>query len=148
MATRSVTMGYRPRMNPQFRVHRQVPYRGPRQQCIDRLSNPRQFSSSAKLRQQNNSSKESFGSRLRKALKETKIKWYPIPVGVGIGFLGLAQLYRINEREKAKGDDGYTNFSASGENGVDGEQGGRPRRRERIRPSGPWLAKSLRCMHE
>lgn len=74
---------------------------------------------------------------------ETQIKWYPIPVGLGIGFLGLIQFYRINEREKARKreeeeleDDGYLRAVGSG---GDGEHGGRPKRRERIRPTGPWL---------
>jgi phosphatidylserine decarboxylase len=67
---------------------------------------------------------------LRKALAETKIKWYPIPVALGIAFLGLGQLYRVNEREKAK---------RINEEREDGEEPtGRPKRRERIRPTGPW----------
>jgi phosphatidylserine decarboxylase len=88
--------------------------------------------------------KESFGTRLRKALSETKIKWYPIPVGLGIGFIGLAQLYRVNEREKARReeeweDDRYVRSTGSGENGSDGDSEGRPKRRPRIRPTGPWF---------
>lgn len=73
-------------------------------------------------------------------LGETGVKWYPIPVGLGIGFLGLVQFLRINERENARRreeeseDDGYVKIV-----GGDGEQGGRPKRRERIRPTGPWL---------
>lgn len=81
--------------------------------------------------------RESFGTRLRRALNETRIKWYPIPVGLGVGFLGLVQWYRINEREKNKEeededeDDGFVNYA-----GTDSE--GRPKKRQRIRPTGPW----------
>lgn len=102
---------------------------------------PRNFSSTRQCRQKTQY-KDSFGRRLRKALGDTKIKWYPIPVGVGIGFLGLGQLYRVNEREKARRreeeqDDGYVKIGGESGNGQDG-QGGRPKRRERIRPTGPW----------
>src|ERR1700693_6144893 len=61
----------------------------------------RHFSATVRAYRQSQDGRESFGTRLRRALGETKIKWYPIPVGLGIGFLGLAQLYRVNEREKA-----------------------------------------------
>lgn len=113
-----------------------------RPQYVCRCHKSRLFSSSNLYRQQNDY-RESFGTRLRKALNNTKIKWYPIPVGVGIGFLGLGQLYRINEREKAKRreeweDDGL--LKSTGPNGEehDGTLGRRPKRRERIRPTGPW----------
>ncbi|KAG9248298.1 phosphatidylserine decarboxylase-like protein proenzyme [Calycina marina] len=110
-------------------------------QHTNRLPRYQHFSAARRLCQNQGEYKESFGARLWKALSETKIKWYPIPVGLGIGFLGLGQLYRVNEREKAKlaiEDDEYTNFSGTDDNGSDGGQGSRPRRRERIRPTGPW----------
>lgn len=116
------------------------------QPYICRCHNSRLFSSTSRQYRQNPEYKESFGTRLRKALGETKIKWYPIPVGLGIGFLGLVQFYRINEREKARireeelEDDGYLRAVGSG---VDGENRGRPKRRERIRPTGPWFASSF-----
>lgn len=114
-------------------------------ECICRCHRSRPFSSSSWHSQwQKTDYKQSFGTRLRKALGETKIKWYPIPVGVGIGFLGLGQLYRVNKREKVKiraeelEDDGYVNFGA--QNGTRGQNGeGRPKRRDRIRPTGPWF---------
>lgn len=112
----------------------------PQSSCICRCHNPRLFSSSARLYRQKPEYKESFGTRLRRALSETKIKWYPIPVGLGIGFLGLVQFLRINERETARRreeeleDEGYVRMV-----GGDGEHGGRPKRRERIRPTGPWF---------
>ncbi|KAH8589973.1 phosphatidylserine decarboxylase [Bisporella sp. PMI_857] len=121
---------------------RRIPGLSPEPQCVCRYYKARPFSSSAKL-WKDGDYKGSFGSRLRKALSETKIKWYPIPVGLGIGFLGLGQLYRVNERERLKRqqeweDDGYLYSSGNGEEGKDREQEGRPRRRERIRPTGPW----------
>jgi phosphatidylserine decarboxylase len=113
-------------------------------QPICRCHRRRLFSSSTKLYRQQNDYKESFGRRLRRALNNTKIKWYPIPVGVGIGFLGLGQLYRVNEREKAKRregweDDGLIKSTGSGGEESDGTLGRRPKRRERIRPTGPWF---------
>lgn len=55
-----------------------------------------------------------------------KIEWYPIPIGLGIGFLGLVQFYKIYSREKEP------------EDGEDGEPGSKPKKRPRIRPEGPW----------
>lgn len=108
-------------------------------QWIARSHKTRNFSySSPRYSQKGPQYKDSFGTRLRRALGETKIKWAPIPVGLGIGFLGLAQLYRINEREKArlrKEEDGHVDITGNG-NGEGVE--GRPKRRERIRPTGPW----------
>ncbi|PBP28879.1 phosphatidylserine decarboxylase [Diplocarpon rosae] len=112
-----------------------------RPQYICRCHKSRPFSSSARLYQQKTDYQESFATRLRKALKDTKVKWYPIPVGLGVGFLGLGQLYRVKEREKARrreeerDDNG---IEKPGEFGEDSESEGRPKRRERIRPTGPW----------
>jgi phosphatidylserine decarboxylase len=118
-----------------------IPVALPRTQRVAQWQKVRGFTSSPKYYQKRSEYKESFGTRLRRALGETKIKWYPIPVGVGIGFLGLAQLYRINNRENAKRreedreNDGYVYTKGEGENG---NREGKPRRRERIRPTGPW----------
>jgi phosphatidylserine decarboxylase len=118
------------------------------QQCVCRCHNSRLFSSSAKLYRQQAHYKDSFGTRLRKALSETRIKWYPIPVGLGIGFLGLVQFYKVNERERLRRDeewedDGYVKSTGSSGGNGDRSPGGTPKRRERIRPSGPWLACSF-----
>ncbi|EFY85389.1 phosphatidylserine decarboxylase proenzyme 1 precursor [Metarhizium acridum CQMa 102] len=69
-----------------------------------------------------------FSQRLGEALRNSKITWYHIPVGVGIGFLGLVQFYKVTarEQEKRRQEDG-------------GVSGGQPKRRERIRPDGPCL---------
>lgn len=99
---------------------------------------PRTFASTARRPQQEQHRKSSFGSRLRKALNETKIEWYPIPVGVGIGFLGLVQFYRVQRRERAR--EAERENAADVESDSDGSKDelGRPRKRKRIRPSGPW----------
>lgn len=70
----------------------------------------------------------SFRSRLRASLRRTKIEWKPMPVGLGIAFLGAIQLYRIREREKRR----------QAERDEDEEKSDRPKKRKRIRPSGPW----------
>ncbi|KAI0881111.1 phosphatidylserine decarboxylase [Annulohypoxylon maeteangense] len=70
---------------------------------------------------------ERFSSRLRTALRDTKVTWYHIPVGLGIGFLGLVQFYKTQAREKER-----IEREAAGEDGT------RPKKRARIRPDGPW----------
>ena len=102
MATQAVAGFARQRTSAQRHALRQVSILMPQRQCICRYHKSRLFSSSTKLYRQQPNYKDSFGTRLRKALAETKIKWYPIPVGLGIGFIGLAQLYRVNEREKTR----------------------------------------------
>lgn len=59
------------------------------------------------------------------ALRNSKIEWYFVPVGVGIGFLGLVQGYKVYTREKDRQDD-------------EAQQEKRPKKRPRIRPDGPW----------
>jgi phosphatidylserine decarboxylase len=88
----------------------------------------RNFSSSRPLH-------ESFRSRLGAALGKTKIKWEPIPIALGVGFLGAFQLYRIQRREK------HTQTEL--DRGEDVDQQGRPKKRERIRPSGPWTVQVM-----
>jgi hypothetical protein len=110
---------------------RQIRTPQPRPQRIYPFHRSQPFSASARLYRQRRDHKDSFGTRLRKALSETKIKWHPIPVALGIAFLGLSQLYRVNEREKVKRQDEELDDQV--------ESTGRPKRRERIRPTGPWL---------
>ncbi|EKG12499.1 hypothetical protein MPH_10369 [Macrophomina phaseolina MS6] len=85
-----------------------------------------------------NQGKESFRARLSEALKNTKIEWKPIPIALGVGFLGAFQFYRIQRDERARRDE-----EASSYGGSDGGDGDRPPKRKRIRPSGPWYAWSL-----
>ncbi|CAK7274965.1 phosphatidylserine decarboxylase 1 [Sporothrix epigloea] len=66
-----------------------------------------------------------FTARLRHALKNSKIQWSRIPVGLGIGFLGLVQFYKIRNREP---EEGY----------AEGEAATKVKKRPRIRPDGPW----------
>ncbi|KAI5306698.1 anaphase promoting complex subunit doc1 [Ascosphaera pollenicola] len=73
--------------------------------------------------------KESFRSRLGAALGKTKIEWYPIPIGLGIGFLGLVQFFRAKkaeerrqELESAERDDEGFDYASI----------------PHVRPSGPW----------
>ncbi|KAH0543253.1 hypothetical protein FGG08_002417 [Glutinoglossum americanum] len=91
----------------------------------------RNFSSSARRYEQGQKQRhrESFWKRLRFALRNTRIEWYPIPVGLGIGFLGFAQLYRVRQRKAREEEE--RRLDRYGEDG-------RPTKRQKIRPSGPW----------
>lgn len=79
-----------------------------------------------------------FRSRLRTALRNTKVDWAPIPVGLGIAFLGVVQFYKVRARERKNRDEDNHRLDGSNESSYD-EQG-RPKKRKRIRPSGPWYA--------
>lgn len=86
----------------------------------------RQFSQSRWVRQQKQQHKEEgFSSRLGKAWRSTRVQWKPIPVAMGIAFLGGYQLWRIQRREK------HTLPDDSSETGST-----RPPKRQRIYPSG------------
>ncbi|OTB05211.1 hypothetical protein M426DRAFT_320025 [Hypoxylon sp. CI-4A] len=97
---------------------------------------PRQFIATSKQSFHHSSQKyqqkERFGSRLRSALKDTKVRWYPIPVGLGIGFLGLVQFYKTQAREKERLERESSEFD-----------GARPKKRARIRPDGPWQVRVM-----
>lgn len=73
----------------------------------------------------NSGKRPRFSQRLGDALRKTKIQWYQIPVGLGIGFLGLVQFYKVSAREKEKQEELE-----------DGKK--KPKPRARIRPEGPW----------
>ncbi|ORY71892.1 phosphatidylserine decarboxylase-domain-containing protein [Pseudomassariella vexata] len=90
------------------------------------------FRQSAPTRQ----NREKFRSKLGSALKNTKVQWYPIPVGLGIGFLGLVQFYKTQAREKER-------IEREAEEGQPGEPGARPKKRPRIRPDGPWQVRVM-----
>ena len=101
----------------------------------------RTFRSSARQQQQHR--KASFSSRLNSALGATKIQWKPIPIGLGIAFLGAFQLYRVQSRENDRQLEEERQRAENGEtDGLDSE--GRPKRRKRIRPSGPWYVYQIR----
>jgi phosphatidylserine decarboxylase len=57
-------------------------------------------------------------------VQDSRIRWYPIPVGLGVGFLGLVQFYKVYTREQEKQ--------------AQDELEQRPKRRRRVRPEGPW----------
>jgi len=80
--------------------------------------------STSRFYSQNSQQRPRFSSRLRAALKNSKVTWYQLPIGVGIGFVGLMQFYKTTSREKERQE-------------LE-EAGARPKRRERIRPDGPW----------
>jgi phosphatidylserine decarboxylase len=63
---------------------------------------------------------------MRAAWNSTRVKWYSIPVAAGIGFLAAKQLYKTSTRERTRVEE------------QDDEDDKRPKRRKRIRPSGPW----------
>lgn len=94
----------------------------------------RPFSASRCLHEQPHR-KESFRARLGAALGKTRIKWEPIPIALGVGFLGAFQLYRIQRRDK------HTQTEL--DRGEDVDQQGRPKKRDRIRPSGPWTVQVM-----
>lgn len=100
------------------------------------------FSTSARARQEQQQDRRPFGTRLRTALRNTKIQWKPIPVGLGIAFLGVVQFYRVRERENRRQ---YLEEDQDAErNHHDGEENkDRPRKRKRIRPSGPWYTRPI-----
>ncbi|KAF1364592.1 phosphatidylserine decarboxylase [Lizonia empirigonia] len=94
----------------------------------------RPFSASRCLHEQPHR-KESFRARLGAALGKTRVKWEPIPIALGVGFLGAFQLYRIQRRDK------HTQTELDRDEHVD--QQGRPKKRDRIRPSGPWTVQVM-----
>lgn len=63
----------------------------------------------------------------------SQTKWYPIPVGLGIGVVGLVQFYKVSSREREKQRE--LNETA--------EDGARPKRRPRVRPEGPWQVRVM-----
>ncbi|RSL57152.1 hypothetical protein CEP54_008427 [Fusarium duplospermum] len=93
-----------------------------RSRCLPRpsLSSFRTFAS-------NSGKRPRFSQRLGEAMRNTKIQWYRIPVGLGIGFLGLVQFYKVSAREKERREieDGQESTKT-------------PKRRPRVRPDGPW----------
>lgn len=86
----------------------------------------RTFASSPPLHRRSNQQNESSRTRLGPALGSKRIEWYWIPASAGIAFLGGVQFYKVYSREEAKKELD------------DSDDGRRPRKRDRVRPSGPW----------
>ena len=101
------------------------------------------FSTSARARQEQQQDRRPFGTRLRTALRNTKLQWKPIPVGLGIAFLGAVQFYRVRERERRRQYLDEDDQDAEGNHHDRGENQDRPRKRKRIRPSGPWYTRPV-----
>ena len=131
----------RPQPCPPGTLARRLPNRYTCLQCQRQSVTLRQFSASTRHQAQENGQKGSFGTRLREALGKTEIKWYPIPVGVGIGFLGALQFYKVQQREKRRQEEEESSRYGSG--GEPEGPEGRPKRRKRIRPSGPWTVQLM-----
>ena len=94
---------------------------------------PQRFSTSARARQEQQQNTGPFSTSLRTALRNTKVQWkYRIPIGLGIGFLGAAQFYRVQEREKRRHREEQDALESTEDNK------GKPRKRKHVRPSGPW----------
>src|SRR5436189_6358910 len=72
--------------------------------------------------------KESFHSRLKLAWRKTKVECYPIPVGLGIAFLGFAQFLKSQRAETAR-----QQREAASRYGYEDVSVGTSKR-----PSGPW----------
>ena len=96
------------------------------------------FSTSTQARQKQRQDGRPSETKLRTALRNTKIQWKPIPVGLGIAFLGAVQFYRVRAREKERLQQEHDDFDAEEAHQESGESKGKPKRRKRIRPSGPW----------
>ena len=75
-----------------------------------------------------------FRTRLRAALRDTKVQWRPIPVGLGIASVGALQFYRVQARERRRRDEEHDEE----QDHVDETSKHRPKKRKRIKPSGPW----------
>nr|POF23956.1 phosphatidylserine decarboxylase proenzyme 1, mitochondrial [Quercus suber] len=61
--------------------------------------------------------------------------WQPIPIALGVAFLGAFQFYRINVRERRRREE---ELWRSQDPDAEDEGPLHPKKRPRIRPSGPW----------
>ncbi|KAK3812252.1 MAG: phosphatidylserine decarboxylase [Benniella sp.] len=57
------------------------------------------------LSSQQTSTQESYASRVKKAWRDTPIKWSPIPIGLGLAFITFLQYRKIMEREANRDQD-------------------------------------------
>ncbi|KAL1884185.1 hypothetical protein VTK73DRAFT_5321 [Phialemonium thermophilum] len=119
MGRGSIDTFLRQRPSTPFRCGLVLP--GQRHQANTRPPTCRGFSQKSQQRPR-------FSSRFRTAVRDSKIQWYRIPVGLGIGFLGLVQFYKINTREERR--------EAEPQDAIDGSASGGSR--GRVRPAGPW----------
>ncbi|EFX01468.1 phosphatidylserine decarboxylase proenzyme [Grosmannia clavigera kw1407] len=80
--------------------------------------------------QQQGPRRSRFSTRLRNVLRKSKFRWHRIPVGLGIGFLGIVQFYKVSRRNAEKDE-------------RDQDAGPAPAKRPRIRPEGPWQVRVM-----
>ncbi|KAK6506106.1 phosphatidylserine decarboxylase 1 [Arthrobotrys conoides] len=75
--------------------------------------------------------RKSFFHRLKTAWNDTPIKWTPIPVGLGITYLGFKHYSTVMNRERqiAEEEDQYDPND--------------PKKKRRVRPTGPWQVQIL-----
>lgn len=82
---------------------------------------------------------------LRSAWNNTRTQWgRPVPIGLTIAALGGLQFYRVSSRERARAEE-ERQLAEDGASETDSQ--GRPKKRPRIRPSGPWYVAQL-CTDE
>lgn len=99
----------------------------------------RRFAASARQNQEGGASSGGpFRARLRTSLRKTKVEWKPIPIALGIGFLGAVQFYRVRQREQRKQIEEDEERLQDEYHGSEEEEKGKPKKRKRIKPSGPW----------
>jgi hypothetical protein len=68
-----------------------------------------------------------FWTRLRRALRSTRVEWYPIPIGLGIAYVAFAHLRKMRERGWQQPDGG------------DNQQSPRNiKNRDEVKIHGPW----------
>ena len=107
--------------------------------CRSRWSRVQSFSSTiSRAKSAGQREREPFRSRLRRALGDTKVEWRPIPVGLGIGFLGVLQVYRIQHRNKSNLTANQNEHEGGGSDQNTAIDETKPKKRKKIRPSGPW----------
>lgn len=63
------------------------------------LTLSRLFSHSTRNNKNQKYRTKTFTFKLRRALRNTRVQWRPIPVALGVGFLGIFQLYRIQRKD-------------------------------------------------
>ena len=108
--------------------------------CQSTRAPARRFAASARQNQEGGDANGGpFRTRLRTALRKTKVDWKPIPVALGIGFLGAVQFYRVRQREQRRQEEEDEQLRLrEEEHDTEEEKKRRPKRRKRIKPSGPW----------
>ena len=81
-----------------FRRSRTGHYKNPSSVCKRKLHSD--------TRPEDGDSGGRFWTRLRRALKATKVQWYPIPIGLGIAYVAFAHLRKMRERGWSSTGDG------------------------------------------